>query len=351
MGKTMDLYGKTAFITGGSGGLGKAIAQELAARGAHIALFARREGPLEQAKHEIAAACGSATQEISAVSVDLGNAVEVDEAFRGQSRVPDLLYCTAGGNHAENGFFADIPTTALQSCMSNNYFSSAFAAKSVLGIWTEDDKRCSNVVGLVRRERKIVFISSAAAFACLPGSAAYSPAKCAQRALADTLRIELLRECCPQSQYSMHCAFPADFVSPGFIEEQKTKTLLTKQMQGLDKPLAELMTSFPSSEKVATLVIAAVDRGDFIICEDSLSASALFTAMSGPSPKRGLGIADGLLSIIVNWIAWPYLRRKWQGMTKRSGNQTPLRSPPSWKARLSWKLIGSLHRQSTEVRA
>ncbi|CAK3821282.1 short chain dehydrogenase reductase [Lecanosticta acicola] len=278
----LDLHGKTAFITGGSGGLGSAIAESLALRGAHITLFSRRQGPLDQARAHLSSRCPDPEQEINAFAVDLGDAVQVDHAFRSQSRIPDLLYCTAGGNHAENGFFADIPAGALEGCMRNNYFSSAFAAKAALDIWLEDDKRGTRGREEEKKVRKIIFISSAAAFVCLPGSVAYSP----------------------------------DFVSPGFLAEQKTKTALTKRIQGLDAPPSELVSRFPTSEKVASLIIAAVDRGDFTICEDSPAASALFTAMTGPSPKRGWGIADGLLSIVVNWFVWPFLRWKWEGMVK-----------------------------------
>lgn len=85
-----------------------------------------------------------------------------------------MLYCSAGGNHAENGFFVDIRTTDLDNCMRNNYFSSAYAAKSVLGIWTEDDQRTKVDPSHPPKRRSIIFINSAAAFLGLPGSVAYT---------------------------------------------------------------------------------------------------------------------------------------------------------------------------------
>lgn len=133
--------------------------------------------------------------------------------------------------------------------------------------------------------------------------------------------METLRYCSALSTYSVHIAFPADFVSPGFVEEQKTKTPLTKRIQGTDRSLAELERKFPSSEKVASLVITAVDRGDYIICEDSWAASVLFAGMTGPSPKRGMGIMDAILSPVVTWIVWPYLRWKWEAMTRKDGEE------------------------------
>ena len=40
-----DLRGKVALVTGASSGIGEAIAEELVQRGAHVALFARRDKP------------------------------------------------------------------------------------------------------------------------------------------------------------------------------------------------------------------------------------------------------------------------------------------------------------------
>ena len=141
------------------------------------------------------------------------------------------------------------------------------------------------------------------------------------RALADTLRIEVLRHNCVESMYSIHIAFPGDFVSPGFMKEQQTKVPLNKTIQGLDHPIDELLAKFPSSDKVAGLIIRAVDRGDFIICEDSMEASVLFTNMQGPSPKRGWGVYDALLSPIMSCVVMPYLRWKWEGLTRKDGEE------------------------------
>ena len=50
-----DFQGKTAFITGGAGGLGRAFAKALLAEGANVALADIDERALERAVDEIAA--------------------------------------------------------------------------------------------------------------------------------------------------------------------------------------------------------------------------------------------------------------------------------------------------------
>ncbi|EAS30222.3 oxidoreductase [Coccidioides immitis RS] len=286
---------------------------------AHITLFSRRSAPLEETKEEILATCPNRNQDINTVTINMGDAQMVDEAFKRQPRPADILYCVAGGNHGQNGFFVDITAKDLEDCMRNNYYSAAYAAKSMLDIWIADDASVRKPTR--QRHRRIIFINSAAAFLGLPGSIAYTTAKCAVRALADTLRIELLRNDCAASTYSIHIAFPGDFVSPGFMKEQQTKVALNKTIQGLNHPIEQLKAKFPSSDKVASLIIHAVDRGDFIICEDSMAASVLFANMQGPSPKRGWGVFDALLSPVMNLFVMPYLRWKWEGLTRKDGEK------------------------------
>ena len=56
----IDLKGRTAVITGGSRGLGEAMAKSLADAGAQIALVARDRARLEQVRDDITARGGTA---------------------------------------------------------------------------------------------------------------------------------------------------------------------------------------------------------------------------------------------------------------------------------------------------
>jgi NAD(P)-dependent dehydrogenase (short-subunit alcohol dehydrogenase family) len=72
----LELAGKTAIVTGGSRGIGRAIARELAREGVDVALVARSREALEAAAGELAAETGRA---VVAVPADTGD----DESVRG----------------------------------------------------------------------------------------------------------------------------------------------------------------------------------------------------------------------------------------------------------------------------
>jgi NAD(P)-dependent dehydrogenase (short-subunit alcohol dehydrogenase family) len=57
----MNFEGKVALVTGGSRGIGKAIASGLAEFGAHVIITARNLGPLEEAANQINESGGKAT--------------------------------------------------------------------------------------------------------------------------------------------------------------------------------------------------------------------------------------------------------------------------------------------------
>ncbi|KAF9772861.1 hypothetical protein IL306_009404 [Fusarium sp. DS 682] len=180
----------------------------------------------------------------------------------------------------------------------------------MLKLWIEDDKRSKsdNRGKKSTKRRKLVFISSAAAFVAFPGYVAYTPAKCAVRALADTLRSELKRYSGPTSKYSVHISFPSNFISPSFMDEMSNKPELTKELDGTTAPMSELMTKLHSSRQVADYIIKGVDKNEFVICSE-YEAALLFAAMTGTSPKRGVGFVDSVVSVVAV-VAGPVIR-KW----------------------------------------
>ena len=97
-------------------------------------------------------------------------------------------------------------------------------------------------------KRKIVFTASLLSFTVLPGYAAYAPAKAGIRMLADTLREE-----CLLYDIDVHCTFPANILSPGFEQEEKTKPKITKTLEGT--------AGAETPEVVARAIIERLERG------------------------------------------------------------------------------------------
>jgi len=72
----LGLEGKKAVVTGGSAGIGKAIARSLAQEGADLAICARSAGPLEDAAQEIAR---ETNRKILPIAADLTKTSDADD--------------------------------------------------------------------------------------------------------------------------------------------------------------------------------------------------------------------------------------------------------------------------------
>ncbi len=97
----LGLGGKTALVTGGSKGIGRAVAQTLAAEGAHAAICSRDAGALKQAAADIERATGG---RVDVIPGDLSQRAEVTrvaaEALARLGRL-DILVNNAGAIKGE----------------------------------------------------------------------------------------------------------------------------------------------------------------------------------------------------------------------------------------------------------
>lgn len=117
------LDGKTALITGGSDGLGRAMANKFAASGANVAILAREPGRLEEARQEIAdSAAGQAR--VEAVSCDVTDPEQIKAAWEtvtGSLGAVDILINNAGASAV--GPFVDITDEMWQADLDLKLFA------------------------------------------------------------------------------------------------------------------------------------------------------------------------------------------------------------------------------------
>src|SRR3982751_1430399 len=136
------LDGKTAFVTGGSSGIGLQIAERFAEHGACIALAARNQEKLDSAKASIAAEGGVVT----AVAVDVRDYAALQQALsltRAEFGPIDIIVAAAAGNFpapalgmSANGFKAviDIDLLGTFNTLRAGYEHLARPGASVLAI-------------------------------------------------------------------------------------------------------------------------------------------------------------------------------------------------------------------------
>lgn len=97
-----DLAGRTALVTGASGGIGGAIARALHARGAAVMISGTRAAALEELKDDLG-------PRVHAAVCDLHNSASIEKLSKATEEAlggMDILVNNAG-NHARQSFPAD----------------------------------------------------------------------------------------------------------------------------------------------------------------------------------------------------------------------------------------------------
>lgn len=168
-------YGPWAVVAGGSEGIGAAFAGEIARRGVHLVLVARRPGPLEQIAARLRHEHGV---EVLTVMGDLAVPGTVDQV-RAAAADREVGLVIANAALAPQGSFLATPEAELAGTIDLNCKASMLMARAFL----PDMAR--------RGHGGMVFVSSLAGLQGVPGLAAYSAAKAYLITLGESLWAEL----------------------------------------------------------------------------------------------------------------------------------------------------------------
>ena len=142
----LGLKGKVALVTGGSKGIGKAVARMLADEGARIAICARTEAPLRAAADEIAKATGADVHAIVADLTRAGDAKRaVDETVARFGRI-DILVNNAGS--APGGVLLDLNEDDWEKALQLKFMGFVRCTKTAIAhMVKQGGDRIVNVVG------------------------------------------------------------------------------------------------------------------------------------------------------------------------------------------------------------
>lgn len=228
--------GKVAVITGSSCGIGKAIALELAQKGAFIILNGRNQERLTETENEVRKIQNNVISVCCDVSTPEGGRMLIEKAIAGFNRI-DILVNNAGVSM--RGYTADLKPEVIKTIFDINVLGSIYPT-----------------IPAIRHLRltkgSIVFISSLAGIRGLPLTSVYCSSKMALRALAESIRLE-------EARYKLHVGLI--YVGETEIDEGKSvfaadgsKLILKKRNEKVAQ----------SKESVARAVIKNISKRKFI---------------------------------------------------------------------------------------
>ncbi|MDR0854244.1 MAG: 3-oxoacyl-[acyl-carrier-protein] reductase [Clostridiales Family XIII bacterium] len=244
-----NLEGKRAIVTGGSRGIGRAIALALASEGAEVLIT--YIGNDEAAAKTVADLKNASSSKASSLKGDVGNSEFAKEAaawLKENFDGVDILVNNAGITN--DGIFMRMKDESFDSVVQTNLNGAFYMMREIVPLMVK------------QRDGRIINISSVAGVKGNPGQANYSASKAGLIGLSLSASKELgVRN------------IRVNVVAPGFIKTDMTAKLSEKQLEqseaaitlkraGEAEDVAELV-AFLASDKAAYITgqVIAVDGG------------------------------------------------------------------------------------------
>jgi gluconate 5-dehydrogenase len=217
-----SLKGKTALITGGGSGIGKAIASCMVTVGARVIITGRRQDVLEQTCKELGSSSSFIIHDITQVDgID-----EFMARLKSQTASLDILVHNAG-NHLKKDFL-DTGADELLGILNTHVIGAYALTQAIVPAYFQQGSG------------SIIFITSMASVFGIPQVSAYSAAKSALAGLTKTLATELS----PQG-------IRVNSIAPGWIETAMTQKVMENDSQRKQKILSRTpLGSFGKPEDI-----------------------------------------------------------------------------------------------------
>ena len=230
MGQKRDLKGMRVLVTGASQGIGKALAEAAARRGAKVIAAARSVELL----NELAETVKKDGQTLVVVQADVTKPEDrqkmVDAALQHFGGL-DILINNAG--IGATGHFADADPTILRTIMETNFFGTTETTRAFLPILKKGTKPA------------IVNIGSIVGKRALPARGLYSASKFAVEGWSQAIRAELYKD-----------GIDVVVINPGLTQTNFSKNMLEQKAKMQMDHLRGM-----TSEQVAEASLRAIEKG------------------------------------------------------------------------------------------
>jgi short-subunit dehydrogenase len=229
------ISGSRMLITGSSQGIGKALAEAAAARGAKVLAVARSENLLRELAEQVRSR-GGTFESLAADITDPKDRQRMVEAARNHFGGLDVLVNNAG--IGATGHFAEVGPDRLRKIMEVNFFGMTETVRACLPLLREGNQPA------------IVNISSIAGKRGIPARSEYSASKFALQGFSEALRAELAKD-----------GIDVLVVCPGLTDTNFSKNMLEQKARMAVDHLRGMRP-----EKVAAATLRAIERGRHEVC-------------------------------------------------------------------------------------
>lgn len=169
---------KVVIITGGSSGIGKALAIEFGSKGSKVLITGRKKEALDETVTELKNLGINIRGFQSDVSKEEDNFKMADEALNHFGKI-DILINNAG--ISMRALFEDVDLDVVKKVMDINFYGVLYATKACLP-------------SILENSGSVIGISSIAGYRGLPGRTGYSSSKFALQGFLEVLRTEMLKK-------------------------------------------------------------------------------------------------------------------------------------------------------------